>query len=655
VKELEHTSEAAPGDRRHGIQILLASPLLEQVFFILVAIWALLIFSAWPLATVLTADYAVVPLTGIGEAAFSTVTSWMPLAAETARGNLFPATPSLGQGAVSFGFYPYITLWIHGLTIAVFGLKGAAIIGAAVWPTATFLLMVVLFRRFLPRRWAFTLAAVGSIAFSDLPLRDFLFGIAQGVGWQELGVAVAPDLADFPIPSLTLTLFLITLLLSLDRRRLSVRRLTFITILWALQSQVHPVNAAVGLIFWFTHFPFELARQNRGMKISQLLPQYGFQAILALLIAMPAILGWYDLSKVSLDFLGHGHTMPVGLFGSYYYFAYFLLPLGLMALLYVVTRLDYYELVTRFRPIYALMAVEFLLVSFNLITGRGIPAENLFSRLALHVLHPLYYVPFVHFLTRLDIAGPAGSFSLGAEASNLSRVVRQSLHWITMEASKVYLPLLLLVLTAYAFASAQTYWREVEKVQSTLEVRATIVAAAAISDAGEGTVIATKQPSANLLLPLLGQYGSLWVSRFANNVARGDIVARLALYARLSGWSESDFQQFMAPNELRQLTPIHLDDKRVPLSIGYWLGFHREVLRGDAELASHRKKMSDAFAGVDLNADACRFGLSRWLSKTAPPADLMVQKTRETAHGRLYILAWDSLSKTSSHCPKGRK
>jgi hypothetical protein len=325
-----------------------------------------------------------------------------------------------------------------------------------------------------------------------------------------------------------------------------------------------------------------------------------------------------------------------------------------MALLYVVTRLDFYELVTRFRPIYALMAVEFLLITLNLTTGRGVPAENLFSRLALYVLHPLYYVPFVHFLTRLDIAGPAGSFSQGAESSNFSRVVRQSLHWITMEASKVYLPLLILILTAYAFASAQTYWRQVERTNSALAVSAATVAGVAIRGAGKGDVIAATRHSANLLIPLLGQHGSLWASRFANNIPQPDIVARLALYARLSGWSESDFQKFMAPSELRQLTPIYLDDARVPLGIGYWLSFHREILRGDTELDRHHKKMSDAFTRVDLNGDACRFGLSRWLSKTPPPADLMVQETRETEHGRLYILAWSALSKTSGTCPGGR-
>jgi hypothetical protein len=312
MKDLEQVSETGPSGRRESIRRLLASTRFERVFFILVAIWALTIFSAWPLAIILTTDYVIAPLTGIGEAAFGTVTSWMPLAAETARGNLFPATPSLGQGDASFGFYPYITLWIHGLTIAIFGLKGAAIIGGAIWPAATLVLMVVLFRRFLPRRWAFTLAAVGAIAFSDLPLREFLFGIAQGVGWQDLGVAVAPNLADFPIPSLTLTLFLITLLLSLDRRRLSARRLPFITILWALQSQIHPVNAAVGLIFWFTHFPFELARQNRAIKLSQLLPQYGFQAILALLFPCRQFLAGMTYRRIRSTFWAAATPHPEG-------------------------------------------------------------------------------------------------------------------------------------------------------------------------------------------------------------------------------------------------------------------------------------------------------------------------------------------------------
>jgi hypothetical protein len=122
----------------------------------------------------------------------------------------------------------------------------------------------------------------------------------------------------------------------------------------------------------------------------------------------------------------------------------------------------------------------------------------------------------------------------------------------------------------------------------------------------------------------------------------------------LSGWSESEFQNFMAPNELRQLAPIHLDDAGIPRGIGYWLGFHREILRGDVALIDHRKAMSNAFAAVDLNADACRFGLSRWLSDTAPPAGLAIRESRQTALGQLHYLPWAAPASTPPDCPESQ-
>jgi len=424
-------------------------------------------------------------------------------------------------------------------------------------------------------------------------------------------------------------------------------------VIWALQSQVHLVNATIGILFWFSHFPLELARQNKTRSRAWLLGQVAAQAMLALAVLAPAIAGWAEVATGDLDFLGSKNIDP-SLFGAYYYFAYFLFPLALTTVLFVVIRLDYYELLTRFRPIYALMLVELLLVTFHLATGRGIPSENIFSRLGLYVLHPLYYVPVIHFLARLEIGGPAESFSQGAESAPWARTLRTSLKWLSMDASIVYLPIFFVVLTAYAGSSAIASYRYAEITGFKSDARTAATVASLTNGAKAGDGLAAALPSANLLVPIVGRFQSLWINRFANEIKQDEIISRLALYAQLTGWSADNFQRFMAPIPLRGIGSVNLDGAVAPQGVGYWLAFHRAGIDGASALSAHRKAMLQAFDAVNINADACRFGLTRWLAVQPPPVELMVRETRDTAQGRLYILNWEGTTASRTQCPKGR-
>jgi hypothetical protein len=636
-----------------GFNVASSNSRMDFLTYVAAGIWAFAIFCGWTVAQMVLADGFLFRLTDINEATLSSISSWLPLASEVARGNLLPAAPALGDGLTELRFYPYITLWIHGLTIAVFGQVGAAVVGEVIWPVIGFLLLISLFRRFLPRRWSITLAALGFLAFLDFPLRIFLGALVGGAGWRDVGTNALPDIASFPVPALTVTLFLGSLLLSLQRRRLNTTRLLLLTAMWSLHSQVHLVNATVGVLFWFSHFPLELARQNKRRSRKWIVAQTAAQAGVAFIVFLPALVGWVEIATGEVNFLG-GVVFEANLFGFYYYFAYFLIPLGLTALLFGVMRLDYYELLTRFRPVYCLMLVELLLVTFNLVTGQGIPSENIFSRLGLYVLHPLYYVPVIHFLSRLEFEGPAERYSRGSESIAMSGRLRKGLKWLFMDASIVYLPLFFVVLTAYAGSSAIASYHHAE----TTGIKNNSASAAAVAvltqGAKSGDGLAADLPSANLMIPVAGRFGSLWVNRFANNVVPDEIVSRLALYARLAGWSSSDFLYFMTPISLTVNGLIKLDGVAVPKGLGYWLAFHRAGINRSSSRPRYVKSATKAFDAVDLNADACRFGLTRWLAKTPPPKELIVREKRDTADGTIYLLGWDGASASRGQCPKGQ-
>ena len=630
-------SDRASGRSRLRLAELASEPafdhFLDRAIAVLGGLWVAALFAAFAWAA-WTGPFTIV---AEAEPQLSTDTSWLPLAAEVARGNFFPNMPSLGTGTSGLSFYPYITLWIHGLFVALFGPSGAGAVGQVLWPTIAFLLMWKIYRIYLPRRWSLMLAAIGLIVFVPLPLRTFLIGLVHGEGWRSVNVPAPPDSAGFPIPSFTLATFLLCFLLSERRRRLSDRRLVFVTVLWALQTQVHLVNAAIGLIFWFSRFPQMLRRQRPELPNGQLVRIFVVQAAIALVTMLPAIIAWSSVLG-SDAFLGQDREAPIGLFGRYYYFTYLILPLLFMAVLYRIIRIDRFELIARFWPVYLLMLVEFALVTVNLWFGIGVSAESIFSRLGVFFLHLFYYVPIIHFLTRANAMPPAGSYLGGTESHWLAIAVRNTVQWIVNEASKVYLPILFVVLTVYAGASILKV-REFTRDTIAVETADARTAVGILTDgASSGSLLVSDIPGVNLMVPVEGRFATLWVSRFSNQIVSDETVARLALYAHLVGWTADDFEAFMAPDMPPAPAPITFTRGHVPQGVGYWLAFHRTVISGESALKGHQDRMRAAFMAVNPAQETVTRGVSRILSRSPLPAGVPAAEVRETQAGWLYIL-----------------
>ena len=456
----------------------------------------------------------------------------------------------------------------------------------------------------------------------EFPLREFLTQLVGGIGWRELGVVAPPDISDFPIPGFTVVVFLAVLWLTLQRRRLTVIRLTLLTVLWALQSQIHPVNAAVGLIAWFAYFPLELVRQHRW-RPTLLFRQFALQGVVALLVCMPAVVGWSGELLRGVEFIRDPWPAPSGMFGGYFFFAYLLLPLALTALLYSIVRIDVFELITRFRLIYTLMAVEFALVGLNLLTGAGIPAENIHTRLGVYVLHPLYYLPVVSMLSRTHLGQTGQAYTEGVESSWFAVRLRAALDWLTNDASKVFLPLLLMILTLYAGTSAMQSYVFVTEVNQKRASDVTKVTEVLTDGLGPEFTVATDILQANLFVPVLTQQGSLWVSRFSNRLGTDEIIARLALYAKLKGWSQSEFDAFMSPVALKATTNLFAKDTEIPAGLGYWYAMHMKRHANDSDAKRFSAMVSSALKDVDLARDIQRFRLKRWLSSVPLPEGLI--------------------------------
>jgi hypothetical protein len=612
---------------------------LEGVFFFVISVWALSVFSAWLPIQLLYSDAGAYMLPLETSEGLNVLTGWLPLANSVSEGNLLPILSATGGNKTGLEFYPYLTLWLNGALIALFGIMGSALIGEVVLPAASLVLFVLVLRQFIPRRWAISLASLGFLATTSFPLRDFLAALFGGLGWRDLGIVSHLDIAHFPIPALSVFCFLLVLKVSMSRRKLSIGRMTFLTALWALLSQIHPVDAVVGLVFWFFYFPLDLIRQNRSRQMSWVVLQVSLQLGVAILICAPAIYTYLNSQYTTANNLNFANNDQNFSVDAYYLGIYFLLPILMTICLFVVLRVDKYEILTRFRPIYTMMATELLIIILDIGFGAGIPAENLYSRLGIYVLHPLYFVPVVYLFCRASNSHLSLTYSTGTESVRLAGSIRWYVDWLANEASKIYLPLLLVILTFYAMSSARQefHFAQVWRADWAAEIEEQINSIRQHAEPGD--VVATANPLANVYLPVLSGFGTIWAKSFSNKLPEDEIVGRFALYAHLSGWSIDHFQTFMAPGGPQLQKSVRAGASGPPESLGYWYVYQHRMPTGAAAVRAHKQKMKMTYDQVDVASDIRRFKLRFWLGASLKTRDLPVVAVHNTKAGTLYEYA----------------
>jgi len=568
--------------------------------------------------------------------------SWLPLAMEVAKGRFFPLTSTSGDALNGLSYYPYLSLWLLAALVTLLG-PGLALAAAQIlFPTAVFILCALTFHLYLPRRWALSLAALGTMAYSSYPLREFLVEMVTGTGWRQLGTVFRPDLANMPFPAISALAFVAVFYLTMRNQRLSGRWITGLTVAWALQTQVHIVNALFGIPFWLTYLLLRLWRQRRidGNETSDVMWIWGTQAAITALVSLPAIVGlagWVSPGVGATELFG-GAGSGSSILSGYYFTAYFVLPVALTALVATVWRIDPFEILTRFWPIILFMGVELLLALLNLFTGTGALTELMFSRIGIFFLHMLYFVPLVHYAVRPH---SSVAFSSGIERNSLAAHLRTFLRWLLHDASLIYLPLLFVALTQFAVASGKQALEFQDKRQPrAAEVQARLDLLARQHDK-EKFSVADEYLATNLNLHLKRGHASLVNNRFANQIGVEDALERLVLYARAVGWSESEFLGFMlAEAEYRGPHLGQVFDWTTPASargLGYWLLFHQRYLTRDegAELETHLRQL---FATLDVALVAKRVDLRYILSSRAPAAELGPSPMAVTPFGTLYGL-----------------
>ena len=140
----------------------------------------------------------------------------------------FPSEPSVGSNKQGLMHFPYFSLWIYGLLISIFGHSVSLFLIQIIFPIIIFILMVNIYKIYLPFLWAISLTSLGLISYSYINFRDFLLNIFSGEGWQDFLTGEQFGISSTPFPSISLLFFLLAFLITFKRKRLLTSKRIFI-------------------------------------------------------------------------------------------------------------------------------------------------------------------------------------------------------------------------------------------------------------------------------------------------------------------------------------------------------------------------------------------------------------------------------------------
>jgi len=599
-------------------------------------------FSMWGIARY---QSATLPGIGIGPDeiynTFSHWASWVPLAQELSNGILLPVTPSLGIENQGLSYYPYISLWVHGVLLFFLGAENATLVGSIFFPLLCFIVLARIYMTYLPGRWSFGLAAFGTVSLTSLPLRVFLGKLLSGEGWRQAGVDSPLDICHFPNPAFSLLCFLCVFYLTMRWKKISWTYTTVLTVLWSLQTQIHLSNAIFGLPLWFLWLYLRLWRAKRYSP--NWLQILAVQTAIAVIATLPmtltqTIILWqqgfgFELMTIN-ELVSINAVKANSFFNAYYYLIYFILPLIALTFVWLIIRIDPYEVLTKFSVIFLAMFIEVLFVSLANFIGFSIIAELIFLRLSLYFFHILYYIPAVYYLCRQN----RDDYSVGTEGSQISKSLRIFFRSITYTGSFYYIPVLFFILTLLVLSNASKTMEESEKYASIM-AKDREVLALLTKDAKPKDLLVSNRMAVNLMLPVKGKFETLWVNRFTNRISEDNAIERLILFSKLVGWNQKQFLRFMLPtleNPLAMGRKVYLPAETPPPALGYWLVKHKQKM-SKSNLDLFQSKLMVKYSSFKVLETIKKLRVRKVLTRKILPHEL-INASVNTPFGVLYEL-----------------
>ena len=137
-----------------------------------------------------------------------------------------------------------------------------------IFPFLSFLVLVIIFYKFLPMLWSVSISLLSILQSNQLHLRDFMFlNIDTDMKYADLAIT------HFPYPSLSILIFLIFILISLNINfdqstsiKKNLIKVLATLIMWSILIHIQPLDGLLGFIFAFLYLNIKLyKRYNKNI------------------------------------------------------------------------------------------------------------------------------------------------------------------------------------------------------------------------------------------------------------------------------------------------------------------------------------------------------------------------------------------------------
>ena len=332
-----------------------------------------------------------------------------------------------------YNYKPYASLFLDKI---IFYPSIKIFLGYCFFPALVSVIIFLIFKKILANNlWSLSLAILSIIATENYPFIKFLtsflndFEIKNSVNLFENF-----EIMGFPIPSFSTFSFCLIFYLSINNFKFSRSKIYLITFLWLLMPHIHPVDGFIGNFYWVILIIVLLLQKRIQLEKKDYI-------ILSILFIINNFILLNQLNFEILE-LTESQSIP-----KYNLLFYFILPVILMTVCFKLLKIDLYEFTQKFLNIYLIMLIEIILIFLSL-KGFGFELQMLENRITMFLLHYLYYVPVIYYLSKDEIF-----YNNSSNKQTYSGKIVIILFYIFNKYKSIYLTTFIFIMISYLFLS----------------------------------------------------------------------------------------------------------------------------------------------------------------------------------------------------------
>lgn len=309
--------------------------------------------------------------------------------------------------------------------------------GFILFPSFVVVILYRLFYKLLNSKlWAISISLLSIISTENYPFINYLFSLLFSDGISNTSNLYENfEIQGFPLPSFSILYFSTLFFYFFKTIRITSKYLFIITPFWLVGPLIHPFDGLMCLIFWnFILVTYWLINK---ITISRKFLIYSFLINLIIFIL--------TLSQIDL---ANQIIFENQKYNTYNLVIYNIVPVALVILCIKFFKVDFYEFIQRFMGIYVLFFIELIFISLSLL-GYGFDLRMIETRIFMFLIHFLYYVPVIYYLSRDSFF----IFNNDINYWSFKNLIKKTIFIIFCKLNKIYLPIFSLLIILYLIHS----------------------------------------------------------------------------------------------------------------------------------------------------------------------------------------------------------